>query len=309
MKPKPSYSPRGYTLYISPKDLQDNKGDIEESNYTEALLFYINPLAFTGFVALKWSKMIGIGLLKAKGVWRRLHSLGHLINIKVHERTAELELINKQLESFGFSVSHDLKAPLRVISGYCDILIKSPEMSKEEHLEIIQMMQSSSQKMGQLIDTLMHFSKTGAMSILKQRTDMNLIVENILDGYAKSNARVISHYMSDAWCDPKLIEQVWVNLISNAIKYSAKADQPVIEVGATLIRGLPVYYVRDNGTGFDMKFAGKLFRPFQRLHSESDFEGSGIGLALCHNIILKHGGRIWAKSAAGQGSTFNFTLQ
>ena len=306
MKPKLSYRPRGYTMSISSKkDLPDSTKD----GYQDALVFYINPLAFAGFVSVKWSKMAGIGILRAKGVWRRLHSLGHLINIKVHERTVDLELINKQLESFGYSVSHDLKAPLRIINGYCDILRESPEMPKEERMEILEVIQCSTQKMGSLIDALIHFSKTSVVHISKQKSDMNMIVTTILEGCAPSQVQIIQHYLPDACCDPKLIEQVWVNLISNAIKYSGKADQAVVEVGATLMQGLPVYYVRDNGAGFDMKFAWKLFRPFERLHDESEFEGSGIGLALCHSIILKHGGRIWAKAAVGKGCTFYFTVQ
>lgn len=305
MKPKPYYRPRGYTLYISPKtNVPDSLGDAGD-----ALVFYINPLAFTGFVSVKWSKMTGIGILVAKGVWRRLHSLGHLINIKVHERTADLEQVNKQLESFGYSVSHDLKAPLRVISGYCDILRESPEMPQEERAEILEVIHHSAQKMGKLMDALMHFSKTNIVHILKQRSDMNAMVSAIIEVHAGSKVQIIQHHIPDAYCDTKMVEQVWVNLISNAVKYSSKVDKAIVEVGATLQHGLPVYYVRDNGSGFDMKFAGKLFRPFQRLHSESDFEGSGIGLALCHSIVLKHGGRIWAKGAVDQGSTFHFTLQ
>jgi light-regulated signal transduction histidine kinase (bacteriophytochrome) len=304
-QPKQDYNPQGYALYISPKtslpDSMNLPGD--------AVVFYMNPLAFTGFVAVKWNKMVGVGILKAKGIWRRLHSLRHLIDIKVHERTAELELANKQLESFGYSVSHDLKAPLRIISGFCDILLESPALPEQERLEILKLIRNSAKKMGILIDTLMDFSKTNVAHVSKQRSNMNAMISTIIkQRHASSKAEFIQHYIPDAYCDAKLIEQVWVNLISNAVKYSGKVDQAIVEVGATLLRGIPVYYVRDNGAGFDMKFAAKLFRPFQRLHNESDFEGSGIGLALCYSIILKHGGRMWAKAAVDQGSTFYFTL-
>ena len=165
-------------------------------------------------------------------------------------------------------------------------------------------------ELGNLIDDLLNFSRLGRRELLTHNTDMNAIVEPIVEHHLNGNInyKVKVNNLPKCNCDSSLIKQVWENLISNAVKYSANNPTPVIEIGAVKKKNNTVYYIKDNGAGFDMKYYDKLFGVFQRLHNASEFEGTGVGLALTQRIILKHGGKIWAESKINEGSTFYFTI-
>ncbi|MCW3126462.1 MAG: sensor hybrid histidine kinase [Bacteroidetes bacterium] len=279
--------------------------------HTTSNSLFINPLILRGFVSIQWNKLPGIGIISGDETWKSISDLSDLIDMKVQEKTAELEDSKKELESFGYSISHDLKAPLRVINGYCTILKNSPEMMSDEATEIFERINGSAQKMGKLIDDLLRFSVVQSGNLTKQRTDMNALIKSVIFELKVQNttgSRIIIHRVPDAYCDGSLVRQVWINLISNAIKYSANSRKPIVEIGADLSQVPAVYYVKDNGSGFDMKFACKLFKPFQRLHSGDAYEGTGIGLALSHRIVARHGGKIWTEAKVNEGAKFYFTL-
>ncbi|HEX7899623.1 MAG TPA: MEDS domain-containing protein [Planctomycetota bacterium] len=229
---------------------------------------------------------------------------------RVRERTAELEAANKELESFSYSVSHDLRAPLRAIDGFSKMLLldQAPSLDAEgkRRLKVIG---DSALKMGQLIDDLLKFSRTGRSEMKAQVVDMNALVRATLSEAVPANkAQVVVGDLPPAAGDLALLKQVLANLLGNAVKYSSKRAEPRIEIGATPGARETTYWIKDNGAGFDMANAGKLFKVFQRLHGPSEFEGTGIGLALVQRIVQRHGGRVWAEGVEDQGATFSFTL-
>jgi light-regulated signal transduction histidine kinase (bacteriophytochrome) len=230
----------------------------------------------------------------------------------VKERTQELEAANKELESFSYSVSHDLRAPLRIINGYAKMLLKTNldkfDAQGQEDLKVIM---SNAIHMGNLIDDLLNFSRLGRADIKKNVVNMTEMVQTIVkdtSSVGSQKAEVRINNFEEAECDPALMRQVWTNLISNAFKYSRKSETPVIEIGSTGHNGHQTYYIKDNGAGFDMQHSDKLFAVFQRLHKVTEYEGTGVGLALVQRIISKHGGRIWAEGKVGEGAAFYFTL-
>jgi two-component system sensor histidine kinase/response regulator len=232
---------------------------------------------------------------------------------RVQLRTAELEIANKQLESFTSIVSHDLRAPLQVIIGYASILgRKYNDDLTDDGKQLLQGIKEHTRQMGQLIDDLLNFSKLGRTEPVKKVVDMNELVQaavnQLRSGDEKMNARFRFLELEPAYGDRSLVHQVWINLISNAVKYSKNEIEPVIEIGMQKMDGEDVYYVKDNGAGFDMQHYDKLFGVFQRLHKSSEFEGTGVGLAMVYAVITKHGGRIWAESKLNGGATFYFTL-
>jgi signal transduction histidine kinase len=232
---------------------------------------------------------------------------------KVRERTAQLERVNQELEAFSYSVSHDLRSPLRAINGYARVLNEdySTELN-EEARALIDKIISNARMMGQLIDDLIAFSRMGGQELARHHIDMNKLVQacvtNLLQAEPEDKYKIIIHKLPACEGDPNLIKQVWTNLIGNAIKYSSKKASPVIEIGFQQTGRVPAYFVRDNGVGFDMQHAQKLFGVFQRLHSQKKFEGTGIGLAFAKRIISKHSGDIWAEAAVDQGASFYFTV-
>lgn len=234
------------------------------------------------------------------------------LNINLQNNVVQLEAINKELESFSYSVSHDLRAPLRHIRGYIDMLKDNlSQIPDEKNDRYINIISESATRMGTLIDDLLAFSRLGRQPVEKKEVNMAEIVENILNEIMNSiqnNATIKTNPLLLVQADYTLISQVWINLISNAIKYSSKKENPVIEIGETQSENEVTYYVKDNGVGFDMKYADKLFGVFQRLHPSGEFEGTGIGLAIVKRIIKKHGGRIWAEARINEGATFFFTL-
>jgi PAS domain S-box-containing protein len=224
----------------------------------------------------------------------------------------KLEVANGELEAFTYSVSHDLRAPLRAIIGYSEILKEDFDpVLNDEGKKQLSKIQSNASKMGRLIDDLLAFSKLGKQELAKAQIPTGVMVEkNIHDLVAstQTNAEIVVDALAPSFGDLSMLNQVWQNLISNAIKYSSKKENPVIHIGSYPDGHEVVFYVRDNGAGFNMDYGHKLFGVFQRLHKASEFEGTGVGLALAKRIVDKHGGRIWAEGKDGEGATFFFSL-
>jgi signal transduction histidine kinase len=232
-------------------------------------------------------------------------------SVRIHEQVSGLEALNRDLESFSYSVSHDLRSPLRHIHGFSKILRSdfSAELPAEAQ-RYLSRIESGAERMGRLIDDLLNFSRIGRRELDRQPVPLLSIVEAIAeelkDGSRKIEWRIQS--LPTVQSDPGLIKQVFANLLGNAAKFTRTREHAVIEVGSRLMPEGAAIYVRDNGVGFDMKFADKLFGVFQRLHRMEDFEGTGVGLATVARIVRKHGGTVWAESAPDQGATFYFTL-
>jgi PAS domain S-box-containing protein len=242
-----------------------------------------------------------------------IYELNATLEQKVQERTEELNNINKELESFSYSVSHDLRGPLRAISGFTQILAEElPAGVNEEAKDAMQEIISNSAKMGRLIDDLLEFSRLGKQHVSKVTIDMNELVSSVVNDLQKSGVAkdvVFSiQPLGTTLGDYGMLKQVVVNLLSNAVKYSCKQPLQEIEVGVSGKNGDSFYYVKDNGVGFDMAYYDKLFGVFQRLHGADEFEGTGVGLAIVQRIIAKHSGKVWAESKVDQGATFKFSL-
>lgn len=232
---------------------------------------------------------------------------------RVIKRTLQLENANKEMEAFSYSVSHDLRAPLRHINGYIDMLKRQfPDSLPEKGVRYMDTIADSAQQMGSLIDDLLQFSRTGRQEMKKSNIDMNLIFEQVLTHVnidsQNRDIKWIKHILPQVYCDSSLMKQVWINLLNNAVKFTSKKEKAIIEVGYKENEKDFVFCIADNGVGFDMKYAGKLFGVFQRLHSKTDYEGTGIGLANVQRIILRHGGRIWAEAETDKGANFYFTI-
>ena len=231
---------------------------------------------------------------------------------KVQQRTSQLEDTNSELEAFSYSVSHDLRAPLRAISGYAMILKEDHSVQLDpEATRVLNAIISNAAMMGKLIDDLISFSRINKRETLYHQVDMKIMAEicfRELQQQEKSHCRIEISNLPSCYGDGSLLKQVWLNLISNAIKYSSKAKNPLIQIGFNRDDDKIIYFIRDNGAGFDMKYSHKLFGVFQRLHKYEDYQGTGIGLALVKRILNKHGGHIWAESEPGKGATFYFSM-
>jgi signal transduction histidine kinase len=233
---------------------------------------------------------------------------------KVQEINRQLEAANKELEAFSYSVSHDLRAPLRGIDGFAQALLEDyGNQVPDEARRYLGIIRECAQQMGTLIDDLLAFSRLGRTPLEKRHVDTESLVRSVLDELApQREGRVIEVRVGPlppCTADPALLRQVWLNLLSNAFKYTRKREAAEIEVGCESARGLDAFFVRDNGAGFDMRYADKLFGVFQRLHRAEDYEGTGVGLALVQRILHRHGGHVWAEAAVDCGATFHFTLQ
>jgi signal transduction histidine kinase len=235
------------------------------------------------------------------------------VNEHLEERTAELSDTNSELESFSYSVAHDLRAPLRQIAGYSNVLLQDhgPRLDAEAR-RYLEKVEEGARKMGRLVDDLLSLSKVGRQELSLQDTPLDLLLRQVVEDLApECSGREVDWQLGSlfsAKCDPGLMKQVFVNLLSNAVKYTGKRERAVIQVGQIMRNDLRTIFVRDNGVGFEMQYVGKLFGVFQRLHKARDFEGTGVGLAIVQRIIRKHGGRIWAEAELGHGATFFFTL-
>lgn len=233
---------------------------------------------------------------------------------RVTQRTSELEAANRELEAFSYSVSHDLRAPLRAIAGFTAIFVEDfGSQLPEDARQVVGRIQENAKMMGMLIDDLLHFSRTTRQPLSVRRVDLAALTRDCYQELdPQREGREIEFTvaaMPPCEADPILLRQAMLNLLSNAVKYSRGRTPARIEVGATKLAGEVVYFVRDNGAGFDMQYADKLFGVFQRLHTSNEYEGTGVGLAIVQRIVHRHGGRVWAEAEVGKGATFYFTLR
>lgn len=232
---------------------------------------------------------------------------------RVRARTAELEAANRELDSFAHSISHDLRAPLRAIRGFAEILVAqhAAELT-EEPRRLLGIIGANVKRMGQLIDDLMLFSRTSRQPLRKLPVRMSVVVQEAIEAVRPATeTRKVDFVMGelpDCVGDASLLKQVWINLLANAVKFTRPRESARIEIGCEASNPERIYFVRDNGVGFDAAHAGRLFGVFERLHRADEFEGTGIGLSIVHRIIARHGGRIWAEGRKGEGATFRFSL-
>ena len=232
---------------------------------------------------------------------------------RVIERTAQLEVANKELEAFSYSVSHDLRAPLRAISGFSRIVLEDHSATLDaDGVRYLQLVDKGAQQMGQLIDDLLTFSRTGRHPLTVKTVStadiVNACLSDLQGMQENRHVNISIGELPDCEADASLLKQVWLNLLANALKYTRKRDPAVITIGSRREGGTDSYFVQDNGAGFDMKYADKLFGVFQRLHLADDYEGTGVGLALVQRIVQRHGGRVWTEAKVDLGATFHFTL-
>jgi signal transduction histidine kinase len=260
---------------------------------------------------------VGMAILNAR-LFEQVEAYSNGLEQRVHERTAQLEEAVHELEAFSYTVSHDLRAPLRAMNGFSHILVEDfgPDLVPEAQ-HYLELVQTNAQKMGQLVDDLLAFSRLGRQSLNQQWVYPTELVRQAMDELAAEYVnRQLEWLIGDlppCTADRALLKQVLVNLLSNALKFTRTRSVARIEVGAMPSAlsqaGFTTYFVRDNGVGFDMQYVGKLFSVFQRLHRSEDYEGTGVGLAIVNRIVQRHGGRAWAEATVDQGATFYFSLR
>jgi light-regulated signal transduction histidine kinase (bacteriophytochrome) len=243
---------------------------------------------------------------------QEMHTRRQLEGMLRHD-AQELTALNEELEAFSYSVSHDLRAPLRHISGFADLLRQQLGGQLDEKARrYLSVIGESSHHMGVLIDELLAFARVGRAELQRSQVDLAALVQTVIRNlHARVEGRVVEWQIGalpGVQADAGLLRQVWANLIDNALKYTRSRSRAVIEIGSKPQDGELLFYVRDNGVGFDPQYAGKLFGVFQRLHQTEEFEGTGIGLANVRRVIQKHGGRTWAEGQVDAGATFYFTL-
>jgi signal transduction histidine kinase len=267
-------------------------------------------------IAQEVATQLAIAVNQAR-LYERVKHQAEDLEVRVRERTAELLAANKELDAFSYSVSHDLRSPLRAIDGYARMLEEDYGKALDaEGVRLLGVVRANSHRMGQLIDELLAFSRLGREPLRTRPVQLNELVKQIVDEIgADHNGRTIDFIIGNlgiADADPGLLKQALVNLLSNAIKFTRDNHPSIIEIGCTSKTDLgeaTTYYVKDNGAGFDMKYYDKLFGVFQRLHSNAEYPGTGVGLAIVQRVIHRHGGRVWADAKPGEGATFYFTLK
>jgi light-regulated signal transduction histidine kinase (bacteriophytochrome) len=242
-----------------------------------------------------------------------IQSLNKTLEDRVINRTSQLKSSNEELESFAYSISHDLRAPLRAIDGYSRILEQDyAKVLDEEGIRLLKIVRNSTKNMDDLITDLLSLSRVGRSELILERLDMNALVDSTIKELVtpeiENKVTIIVKNIPNTNGDSSLIRHVWINLISNAIKYSLPKEKPVIIISGINHKNECTYTIKDNGVGFNPKYKDKLFGLFQRLHKASEFEGTGVGLAIVQRIVHRHGGQVWGDSQLGEGAEFSFTI-
>jgi light-regulated signal transduction histidine kinase (bacteriophytochrome) len=268
---------------------------------------------FFFIVFYRWSNSLKQEINIRKQAEKALQKAHNELEMRVKERTAELQIANEELESFSYSISHDLRAPLRAIDGFSKMIQEDySTILNKQGQHFIQRIRSATQNMAQLIDDLLALSRIGRRTINKMSVNLETIAQEVYQSlHEEWKDRKVSfavHQCPSVSADPNLMRIVFMNLLSNTLKFTRKQTTAEIEVGCKKENNQIVFFVKDNGVGFDMKYADKLFSPFQRLHRTEEYEGTGIGLATVQRIIHRHGGQIWVESKTGSGTTFYFAL-
>lgn len=271
----------------------------------------LGAAAFDGEDSLNGVSLV-MDISQRKMMEQEVLNLNSDLEKRIEERTRELKEANKELESFSYSVSHDLRAPLRAIHGYSQMLFEDYESKlNSEGIRLLNAVKFNAKRMGQLVDDLLAFSRMGKRGLNKTMIDLTTVVNDVLNELSpeeKARTKITVNPLGTVIADDAMVRQVFQNLISNAVKYSSKKENPLIEIGSQQIDGELTYSVKDNGAGFDMAYYNKLFGVFNRLHQQEEFEGTGVGLAIVQRIIQRHGGKVWGEGKVNGGAVFYFTL-